>query len=52
MLNALKALGDAPSNMSQRMLSMHQQVTEHDVQLWSQSFLDCLHETGAEEAGV
>ena len=31
LLNALKALDDAPSTMTQRMLTMHQQVTEHDV---------------------
>mgnify|MGYP002652551214 FL=1 len=52
LLNALTALDDAPSAMSQRMLTMHQQVTEHDVQLWSQSFLSCLRHADAEEAGA
>ena len=52
MLNALKALDDAPSTMTQRMLTMHQQVTEHDVQLWSQAFLGCLRQAEEQEAGA
>ena len=46
------SLGDAPSAMSQRMLTMHQQVTEHDVQLWSQSFLGCLRDAEAQGDGA
>jgi len=52
LLNALKALDDAPSTMTQRMLTMHQQVTEHDVQLWSQAFLGCLRQAEEQEAGA
>ena len=52
MLNALKALDDAPSTMTQRMLTMHRQVTEHDVQLWSQSFLGCLRQAEEQGAGA
>ena len=52
LLNALKALDDAPSTMTHRMLTMHQQVTEHDVQLWSQSFLGCLRQVEEQEAGA
>ena len=52
LLNALKALDDAPSTMTQRMLTMHQQVTEHDVQLWSQSFLGCLRQAEEQGAGA
>ncbi len=52
LLNALKALDDAPSTMTQRMLTMHQQVAEHDVQLWSQSFLGCLRQAEEQRAGA
>ena len=39
------ALADAPFTMTQRMLTMHEQVMSHDVRLWSQSFLGCLRTT-------
>ena len=32
--------------------TMHQQVTEHDVQLWSQSFLGCLRDAEAQGDGA
>lgn len=50
LLNAVRALSDAPSTMTQRMLTMHKQVTTHDVRLWSQSFLGCLRAVRTETA--
>ena len=33
-----------PGEARARMLAMHRQVSEHDVDLWARSFLHCLEE--------
>lgn len=40
-----------PQDAKERMIAMHKQVIEHDVDLWAQSFLDCLAKAKEQRCG-
>lgn len=42
--DAVVGLSNQPEVLAERMHAMHAQVMEHDVDLWANSFLDCLEE--------
>ena len=42
LLSAVKALDESPELMREHMLAMNRQVREHDIALWSESFLGAL----------
>uniref|UniRef100_A0ABS1FJ22 alpha,alpha-trehalose-phosphate synthase (ADP-forming) n=1 Tax=Corynebacterium antarcticum TaxID=2800405 RepID=A0ABS1FJ22_9CORY len=42
LMTAVTMLRDAPDEAAERMLTMHRQVVDHDVDLWARSFLDTL----------
>lgn len=42
LLSAVKALEESPATMRERMIAMNEQVRQHDIALWSQSFLGAL----------
>ncbi|MEZ2190631.1 trehalose-6-phosphate synthase [Corynebacterium sp. CCM 9204] len=42
LMTAVTTLHDNPSEARERMLTMHRQVIEHDVELWARSFLESL----------
>ena len=44
LLSAVKALDESPELMREHMQAMHRQVHEHDIVLWSESFLGALEE--------
>ena len=47
LLSAVKALEESPETMHERMTAMNEQVREHDIALWSQSFLGALDQEEA-----
>ena len=47
LLSAVKALEESPETMRERMTAMNEQVCEHDIALWSQSFLGALEQEEA-----
>ncbi|ACP33793.1 alpha,alpha-trehalose-phosphate synthase (UDP-forming) [Corynebacterium aurimucosum] len=47
LLSAVKALEESPETMRERMTAMNQQVRQHDIALWSQSFLGALDQEQA-----
>ncbi|AHI23587.1 alpha,alpha-trehalose-phosphate synthase (UDP-forming) [Corynebacterium vitaeruminis] len=46
--NAATMLQADPETAARRMNALHEQVIEHDVNLWASSFLGCLHDIHAE----
>ena len=42
LLSAIKGLDESPGIMRERMAAMNSQVREHDIALWSRSFLGAL----------
>ncbi|QNE90144.1 trehalose-6-phosphate synthase [Corynebacterium incognita] len=50
LLNTIQSLQSSPEMMTERMHQLHQQVTEHDVNLWADAFLHCLEESRAHHA--
>lgn len=47
LLSAVKALEESPETMRERMTAMNEQVRQHDIALWSQSFLGALDQEEA-----
>ena len=47
LLSAVKALEESPETMRERMIAMNEQVRQHDIALWSQSFLGALNQEEA-----
>lgn len=47
LLNTIQSLQSSPEMMTERMHQLHKQVTEHDVNLWADTFLRCLEESRA-----